>query len=316
MSETSYTVICGRAVLVGKSPDGDSVRFVPDDAALLRRLVNGSRVRISADGSVQLRFDGVDAPELHYKDVGQPQGASARDALLAHLGFATVTYAPDGATVASASPSTITVVVLARMVEVNGRPVAVVFAAGNAEMLRDAEGTAIELSPDLLERSVNVWEVSNGITYPLVYTSTAAELRAVFVAASRRARTSGRGVWSIDSSASFPISSAEDLGPRGALIWPKLFRRATDYLHRRTAGETLPEWLAANPAEDDAIQVEQQGSSGTDGDPVALHDLLTQSGDQVRLLPDLLDLVVVEREPPAASTTSTVIDGGATQPLA
>jgi len=67
LTETSYRVIAGRAVLVGKQPDGDSVRFVPDDATLLTGLKNGDRVRVSGDGSVQLRFDGIDAPELHYQ---------------------------------------------------------------------------------------------------------------------------------------------------------------------------------------------------------------------------------------------------------
>ena len=38
------------------------------------------------NGSVQLRLEGIDAPELHYGTTSQPRGATARDALLTWLG--------------------------------------------------------------------------------------------------------------------------------------------------------------------------------------------------------------------------------------
>ena len=62
----------GELVVVGKSPDGDSIRFIPRSPALLRSLAGGGRVDPSADGSVQLRLDGIDAPELHYNGLAQP----------------------------------------------------------------------------------------------------------------------------------------------------------------------------------------------------------------------------------------------------
>ena len=84
-SATAYLVIAGEAVVVGKQPDGDSVRFRAGDPDLFTQLENGQRVQPSADGTVQLRFDGIDAPELHYQGHEQPQGTTARDSLLAHL---------------------------------------------------------------------------------------------------------------------------------------------------------------------------------------------------------------------------------------
>ena len=51
----------GRYVVIGKAPDGDSMRFIPDSPDELPLLSSADRIRISGDGSVQLRFEGVDA---------------------------------------------------------------------------------------------------------------------------------------------------------------------------------------------------------------------------------------------------------------
>jgi endonuclease YncB( thermonuclease family) len=285
---TGHLVIAGEAVVVGKQPDGDSVRFRAGDPDLFGRLQDGQRVQPSADGTVQLRFDGVDAPELHYQDRAQPQGATARDQLLAHLGFTDVTYRPGTTTVASAQPATVPVVVLSRLVEVNGRPVSVVFTGTSAESLRAAEGTWTELDPALLDRSVNAWEAATGVAYPLLYTSTAPPLRAAFVARAAAAREQGAGVWRDDATARFTVTDLE--GPSGTLVLPKLFRRSVDYLRERTgAGQTLPDWLAAHPdTEDDQVLV-----AGGPAQP--LHTLLQQTGDTVTVAADALDLVFVER---------------------
>ena len=56
----AWTWVRGELVIAGYQPDGDSVRFVPDDLATLRTLENGKRVEPSRrDGSVQLRLEPV-----------------------------------------------------------------------------------------------------------------------------------------------------------------------------------------------------------------------------------------------------------------
>src|SRR5262245_21481472 len=62
----SLLCLRGRLVGVRKTPDGDSIRFEPDTPDLVGRLRFGSRVDFSSDGTVQLRLDGIDAPESHY----------------------------------------------------------------------------------------------------------------------------------------------------------------------------------------------------------------------------------------------------------
>ena len=287
---TAYLVIAGEAVLLGKQPDGDSVRFRPQRPQLLAQLEHGDRVDPSVDGTVQLRFDGIDAPELHYRSQGQPQGGTARDALLTQLGFSAVTFAENGTTVTGAQPATVPMVVLSRLVEVNGRPVSAVFTGDTAERLAGADGTWVELDAPLLDESVNVWETAQGVAYPLLYTSTAPQLRAAFTAAAEGARGRRAGVWAQDSSARFSVAELEAVGPDGALVLPKLFRRVVDYLRQRGGpARTLPQWLADHPdTEDDDVLVA--------GAPaVPLHTLLTQDGDTVTLHADVLDLVFVER---------------------
>lgn len=56
----------GQLTIVGKSPDGDSIRFIPDSPDALSQLQRADRIRISSsDGSVQLRLEGIDTPETH-----------------------------------------------------------------------------------------------------------------------------------------------------------------------------------------------------------------------------------------------------------
>ena len=66
MSAPYYRVISGNFTIVGKEPDGDSVRFIADDPTLFKALHRSYRIKPSKDGSVQLRFEMVDAPEVHY----------------------------------------------------------------------------------------------------------------------------------------------------------------------------------------------------------------------------------------------------------
>src|SRR4051812_39643526 len=101
----AYTAISGTLVIIGKQPDGDSVRFVPDLPAQLRALAHAERLKPSKEGSIQLRLDAVDAPEVHYQGQAQPLGDEARNALLDHLGFSSRRL--DGNVITSSQPATI-----------------------------------------------------------------------------------------------------------------------------------------------------------------------------------------------------------------
>ena len=83
----AYLVLHGAFVIEGKQPDGDSIRFRPNQPELLQKLKRANRIEPSKDGTVQLRLEGIDAPELHDENVAQPFSKEPRNALLSWFGF-------------------------------------------------------------------------------------------------------------------------------------------------------------------------------------------------------------------------------------
>src|SRR5881227_772624 len=87
--------LAGTYRIAGTQPDGDSIRFFPDDPALWARVPGPTAVRINAGGGAQLRLDAIDALETHYSPTGgggplhQPLefAHAARDELVRWLGF-------------------------------------------------------------------------------------------------------------------------------------------------------------------------------------------------------------------------------------
>jgi hypothetical protein len=106
MASPFFYCIHGKLVIVGYEPDGDSVRFIADDAT---------------------RYQALTRAELHYGTAAQPLGDTARDALLGWIGFTAIEFDKGQPTkVTAAEPVTVRAAILAQMVEVNGRPVAYV----------------------------------------------------------------------------------------------------------------------------------------------------------------------------------------------
>jgi endonuclease YncB( thermonuclease family) len=245
METADQLVLRGRLVVVGKEPDGDSVRFVPDTPGLLQQLAGAERIRLSHDGSVQLRFDAVDAPELHYGQAAQPLGADARDDLLARIGFTGVTYADGGSTtVTAADPAGgVRAAILSAMAEANGRPDSYVL-IGDDEVL-PADGVRLLADADLLGRTLNACLLYEGIAYYTAYTSTPGAHRDQLRELAAAARQKSVGVWDQDATCGFDLTDTSSIGPGGQLILPKLFRRCTDYLRAAAQGFAgdLAEWV-------------------------------------------------------------------------
>jgi endonuclease YncB( thermonuclease family) len=222
---------------IGFEPDGDSIHFKPDQPALLEKLPVLLRpVKLSNIGSVQLRMEGIDALELHYqpekggKETHQPRllGNAARDFLTGELGLNPVPYTPpDNLKVKPPVPHDATRgYILSRSLEVHGRPVSFVFAGDPAW----SDGASVHLTPALLKQSANYKLIASGNVYPLFYDTLFAELRNSLAAAARRARKIGCGIWLADKTLTgVKIKTQSDLENNG-VIFPKLFRRLTDFL--------------------------------------------------------------------------------------
>ena len=277
----AFTWVRGRLVVVGYQPDGDSVRFIPDDLAVVRKLQNGRRVEPSKkDGSIQLRLDAIDAPETHYEDQAQPLAIPARDTLVAGVGFSDVRYDEHG-TVTASTPDTVPAAICASLVEVNGRPVSLLV-TGEA-VTRHADGDEVDPAT-VVDTSVNAVQTSNGRAYLTLYTSTPEAVRTRFVELARAGAGAG-SVWAADHSDGFTLTKQPDVGPEGALVLPKLFRRCTDYLKADTK-QTFLAWLTDQGADDDPVEV--------GGKRTTLSALITQKGDTVSLTAAIPDLVFVE----------------------
>jgi endonuclease YncB( thermonuclease family) len=221
----------------GFEPDGDSIHFRPADPALLDRLrVLARPYRLSAIGSVQLRLEGLDALEIHYSPdgggpvvppAGAPRRAGARlpDRL---LGMNPVPYAPPrNVRVRPPVPVDATPgYIVSRSLEINGRPVSFAF-AGEPPV---PDGTEVILTVEEMRRSLNYQLLRAGHAYPLFYDTLFYDLRNEMARAVRQARRYKRGLWPQDRSADgISVARQSDLEQSG-VIFPKLFRRLTDFL--------------------------------------------------------------------------------------
>jgi endonuclease YncB( thermonuclease family) len=244
----AMTLVKGFFRVIGASPDGDSVRFYPEDPAVWASV--GIAVRANAAGGVQLRLDAIDALETHYtppharsawhQPVGLGQGAAS--ALLDLLGFRDVVR-DDLGRVTSAVPSQTAGYILTRFADEYGRAVAMAFPGGRPGRARDA--SSMFLSVEEMRRSVSYRLLEDGWAYPTFYSKLYFDLRADLAAAAGAAREARRGVWAQDSTLDgFRLRSRAQLTDE-LVILPKLFRRLAEYLMLDETGKVS---LAGFPA--------------------------------------------------------------------
>lgn len=182
-----FTLIKGAFRVVGLSPNGDSVRFVPDDPSLVHRLPGPPET--NPKPTAQLRIEAIDTLETHYAGREQPDRWSdaATDALLEFLNITDVEWDSNHRTVVSASDMT-RGLVLSRAREKNRRPVAFLF-AGNSQQ---ADGASVRLDPHMLRDSYNHLAMARGLAYPTFYQALFSDLREALSDAAREARGAGR----------------------------------------------------------------------------------------------------------------------------
>jgi endonuclease YncB( thermonuclease family) len=284
-----YKVIFGEFVIIGKQPDGDSVRFKADDPSLFSKLKFAQRLKQSKDETVQLRFEGIDAPELHYAGTLQPMGRESRDKLLEWMGFRNVQY--DNLTVSGSSPERVRGAIMSGMVERNGRPVAYVLGQAEATGLKD--GSSIKVDDTRLRLTLNALSLEQGMSYFTVYNSMSEAQIKTFQQLTTKARTAKLGIWARDKTSEFTLENAGSINESGQLILPKLFRRATDYLSAKRKNKTnasFKNWLIESrdtPNPQDGLLLER-------GNKKRLSDLIEQNGSRVQFKADTLELVFNE----------------------
>lgn len=211
-------------------PDGDSLRFVPDNPEPITDLRRrGQRPKINPDnGSIQLRYEAIDTME---KRALEPFSS---DATASNLDLAGT---QGGARSARGH-------VYANQLDPNGRLIAFVFAGESAA----EDGSSVFLGPDDIAESINLRQLALGHAYPLYYDTLFDDLRRRCTEASEAARAKRLGVWSADASLSGArwTGSVETLPP----IFPKLWRRIDTFSRDDTLFEparpfaNLKRWIA------------------------------------------------------------------------
>ena len=246
-----FTLLKGTFKPAAGKPDGDSIRFAPDNPALLFDLHRrGKSPRLhDKNKTIQLRYEGIDALEKaaikEFSDAALQKNLELLDLAdrKEEEGY-----------------------ILARQTGPYGRPICFVFAGRS----RKRDGASVYLEKDLLQESVNYQLLEAGAAYPLFYDTLFADLRSVLASASKQARAADVGFWSADKTKTGVrwrgIDSLSDLDP----IMPKLWRRLKKYAKKRAADgepDTLGgfmKYLRANP--DRLVIIE--GARATDFDNI------------------------------------------------
>lgn len=297
-----FTLISGTFHLVGQTPaggpsgfepDGDSIQFRPTSPKLLHRLERvGAAYRLTSIGSTQLRFEGIDALELHFEGLHQPRPLAdqARDFLTGQLGLNPVPYRPpEGVRVQppvsrDATPGFI----LSRSLEVHGRPVSFAY-TGAAPM---PAGSEVFLTPQLLRRSLNYKSVRSGNAYPLFYDTLFKDLRSTLARAAAAARREQRGIWTGDTTTAGLRVTDRDGLEQNAVVFPKLFRRLADYLKSHAGLAQFLAWLAES---------KEQVLDLTSANFTHLDNLLTVVGDRVALTVRPEQIVFISAKTPSTA---------------
>jgi endonuclease YncB( thermonuclease family) len=222
----------GRYKIIGAGPDGDSVRFYPNDPEHWRLVEGRHRVQTNSLGGAQLRLDGIDALETHYSVphgpmVHQPSrfAKGAASSLLDWLGF-TDHQRNQREIITSATPEEVPGYILTRGADKYGRCVAL---AGRGAS-PGPSGSDVFVEAELLRETANFHQLAQGMAYPTYYTKLYAELRQEMTQAATRARRAGDGLWPHDVTRTGAKIDSMDALTEAHVMLPKLFRRLANYI--------------------------------------------------------------------------------------
>ncbi|UCD92650.1 MAG: hypothetical protein JSV43_01650 [Methanobacteriota archaeon] len=253
---------------VGSQPDGDSIWFKPNDPLLLSGI-GGRSVEFNNGGFAQLRFEAIDALELHYKGAEQnlELAFDSRDFTLGEAGFSVpdIVYAPQTfKAVRSAIPHPTKGFILTRNIDPFGRPVSFVFAGTTNKQ----DGNEYWLDTTWLNDSINAALARSGNAYPSFYTGLPTDLRNRIRDLVRTAQKPPKMIWKPDlSTKGFRAPSLEKL--EELVIWPKLFRRLITFFNDgKTDLGDFDEWIRASSTRDDEVWIISEAELGN------MHDVI------------------------------------------
>ncbi|MEM1312149.1 MAG: thermonuclease family protein [Patescibacteria group bacterium] len=290
MSAPYYHLLTGNFIIENKSPDGDSLRFISDDDSAFADVYRGYLIKKSKDRSVQLRFEGIDAPEVHYAGKAQPYGINARKQLLKLIGFKDIQY--KGGRVVASKPPKIPGAILTNSLDIYGRPIAYVLPHQEAKLLNNEKW--IYTNSEIIKKTYNYKLLTLGAAYFISYSSQPSEHREVMRDAAFQARKEDLGVWKLDSTTEFTLKDIDSVTVNGKLVFPKLFRRIVDFMKSVEKGyegdlKDWLTWISSNRTrnENDKVIV--------DNIELYLSSLVEQRNNKIYFQGDLLNLIFIEK---------------------
>ena len=235
----SFLLIKGTFHILGKQPDGDSIRFKPKNKSLLKKLTTEDGKKLSrdltspVDGTVQLRIESIDALETHYQGKHQPMGLAknATMHILGLMGFKNVQLGPSEKVVVAVDNDGIEGYIFTRYIDNPryGRPVAFVF-PGKTNLADGKDN--VFLSAAILKNSINYKMMQSGFVYPVYYNTLFFDLRNEFTKALKIARAKKTNLWhpttGDKTNKGFKALKIVDLEDN-EVVFPKLFRRLADF---------------------------------------------------------------------------------------
>lgn len=267
-----FVLMKGEFVPEAGRPDGDSIRFRPDNVDLIFKLrQRGRPPRINPNnGTIQLRFEGIDTME---SKAAEPFSLNATKSNLE------LCDVPDGTGTARGF-------ILTNQLGPNGRPIVFVYSGESSE----PDGEEIFLEVSRMKESVNFIQLSRGHAYPLFYDTLFDDLRKAMAAETTLVRTKGENIWSADVTQNGAIYSGASSLSTMAPIFPKLWRRLESYSQNSDIAnpESLSEFLLylSSLREERVLIPSQSRVTGFD-DVIAIDD------NQINLTVTPEDLIIV-----------------------
>lgn len=283
-----FLVMKGTFRVAGTEPDGDTVQFILDDPSVIGAF-RGRKPEINSSGRIKVRFEGIDALETHFnaKGLGEvqqpnPWADQATDRMLQLSGTTNIVWPDRKKAVRKATGGR--GYILARPdkgVDKNKRVVGLVFSGTTAW----SDGTQVRLDASGLGTSVNLTLAAEGLAYPIYYETLYYDLRDEFTRVVRQARSGNKGVWASDKSAGVQVTQAADVTVRNP-VWPKLFRRITEYMGSQGGGANFSgfkNWLEASG---ERVWIQSRGQS------TSIDEIVTVNGSTIGINVDLTDIII------------------------
>jgi endonuclease YncB( thermonuclease family) len=279
--------------LTGPEPDGDTIKFKPDNRNLILNLPKPNQAAsFNLEGLTSIRFEAIDALETHFgvEDEQFHQklelALGERDALLDRMGFGAITYfVQHPFKVESVQFHPIRGYILSNGLDTYGRTIAFVYTGEHPA----TDGAQLFVTPQMLDDSLNAFMLRSGNAYAAFYLTLPAELREHLRGVASVARAGNAGLWpqataTVDRAAR--ITGLDML--QQLVIWPKLFRRLAPYfVQGHTNFDALDAWLRADPVNRDDRLLLPTMELGN------MHDLIVEDGEQIRLAFNTEDIVIV-----------------------